>query len=295
VNKLPRSFGTHDGSFHADEITACALLIIFDLIDRDKIIRTRDAKKLKKCDFVCDVGGKYEPANKRFDHHQKEYQGALSGAGMILLYLLEIGKINQHEYDFFNESMIRGIDDEDNGKRPRMSGFCTYSNIIANFVPAKISTTEQEMTEAFYQALDFAINNFQRLRGRYQYLYSYRDVVEMEMKKNREYLEFEKHIPWIDLFFDMGGESHPALFVVMPARNHWCIRGIPPNNKDRMKVRFAFPKKWEGLLDQNLEKASGIKGAVFCHKGRFISIWKTKEDAFEALEKILKTRKEEKR
>ena len=30
----PRSFGTHDGSFHADEVTACALLLLFDLIDR---------------------------------------------------------------------------------------------------------------------------------------------------------------------------------------------------------------------------------------------------------------------
>ncbi|MDF2550599.1 MAG: hypothetical protein K0S07_1666, partial [Chlamydiales bacterium] len=31
--KQPRSFGTHDGSFHADEVTACALLLLVDLID----------------------------------------------------------------------------------------------------------------------------------------------------------------------------------------------------------------------------------------------------------------------
>ena len=28
---LSRSFGTHDGSFHADEVTACALLLFFNL------------------------------------------------------------------------------------------------------------------------------------------------------------------------------------------------------------------------------------------------------------------------
>ena len=34
----PRSCGTHDGTFHADEVTACALLILFDLVDEDKVL-----------------------------------------------------------------------------------------------------------------------------------------------------------------------------------------------------------------------------------------------------------------
>ena len=32
-----RTLGTHDGSFHADEVTACALLLLFDLIDMEGI------------------------------------------------------------------------------------------------------------------------------------------------------------------------------------------------------------------------------------------------------------------
>lgn len=58
---VPRSFGTHDGSFHADEVTACSLLLLFDLIDREKIKRTRDPEELARCDYVCDVGGIYDP------------------------------------------------------------------------------------------------------------------------------------------------------------------------------------------------------------------------------------------
>src|SRR5262245_37911373 len=85
--KIKRSFGTHDGSFHADEVTACALLLLFDLIDRDKIVRTRDSMILGTCEFVCDVGGLYNPSKKLFDHHQAEYTGSLSSAGMILEYL----------------------------------------------------------------------------------------------------------------------------------------------------------------------------------------------------------------
>ena len=62
---IPRSLGTHSGTFHADEVTACALLLVYDLIDRDKIIRTRDITKLSTCEFVCDVGGEYDPLKKR--------------------------------------------------------------------------------------------------------------------------------------------------------------------------------------------------------------------------------------
>jgi uncharacterized UPF0160 family protein len=69
----------------------------------------------------------------------------------------------------------------------------------------------------------------------------------------------------------------------MPAGPHWKLRGIPPSMSERMKVRKPLPEKWAGLHEEDLKKVSGIDGAVFCHKGRFISIWKTREDAIRAL------------
>ena len=48
IAKIPRSVGTHDGTFHADEVTACALLLLFDLVDGNKIIRTRQLGTLEK-------------------------------------------------------------------------------------------------------------------------------------------------------------------------------------------------------------------------------------------------------
>ena len=101
-----RSFGTHDGSFHADEVTACALLLVFDLIDFNSIVRSRDPEVLQSCEYVCDVGGIYDPAKKRFDHHQISYDGDLSSAGMILMYLEEIGIISEDLYNYFNLSLI---------------------------------------------------------------------------------------------------------------------------------------------------------------------------------------------
>src|ERR1700734_1069645 len=94
--KTPLSCGTHDGTFHADEVTACALLVVFGLIGQDKIIRTRKKELLDSCEYICDVGGIYDPAEKLFDHHQAEYQGNLSSAGMILLHLQDTHVISKH-------------------------------------------------------------------------------------------------------------------------------------------------------------------------------------------------------
>jgi uncharacterized UPF0160 family protein len=108
------------------------------------------------------------------------------------------------------------------------------------------------------------------------------------MKKGDKVLVFEKAMPWMDVFFDMDGERHPAQFVIMPTGTHWKLRGIPPNSKDRMKVRCPLPEAWAGLMDEELKRASGIPGAIFCHKGRFISVWETKDDALKALNLVLK-------
>src|SRR5258708_5398967 len=103
---IPRSFGTHDGTFHADELTACALLLYLDLIDKDKIVRTRENEKLAQCEYVCDVGGEYNYEKKRFDHHQVSYKGELSSAGMVWLYLKETKLLTEEMYHFLNYALI---------------------------------------------------------------------------------------------------------------------------------------------------------------------------------------------
>lgn len=283
----PRSFGTHDGSFHADEVSACALLLLEDLIDKDKIIRSRDPKLLNKCEYVCDVGGVYDPSIKRFDHHQVEYKGELSSAGMVLAYLKEKEFFSQDFYRFLNNSLIRGVDAHDNGKILLKEGVCTFSHIISNFLPIDYNSKAKERFLAFIEAVTFAHEHIKRLRNRYIYTQNCRDIVEKVMQQNVHYLQFEEPIPWMDNFFDLGGESHPALFVIMPTGEHWKLRGIPPNSKEKMRVRLLLPINWAGLRGEDLAKASKVPGAIFCHKGRFISIWENKKDALAALKTIL--------
>lgn len=287
MEKILRSFGTHDGRFHADEVTACALLILFDQIDRDKIRRTRDPAILNTCEYVCDVGGLYDPQVKMFDHHQVDYKGTLSSAGMVLAFLRDHRVISYDLYHHLNEELIYGVDSYDNGIELLDPRVATFSHIISNFCPIGYNHTPEEEEETFQLALDFTIGHLQRLINRFDYIRSCRAIVKEKMEQCKECLIFDEGLPWMDSFFELGGENHPAKFVIMPAGKHWKLRGIPPNKEEKMKVRLPMPERWAGLLDEELKAASGIPGAIFCHKGRFISVWETKEDALKALRKVM--------
>lgn len=286
-NSIPRSFGTHDGTFHADEVSACALLLVSDLIDKDKVKRTRNPEVLETCEYVCDVGGIYDPAKKRFDHHQADYKGELSSAGMILRYLKQIGKLSDQEFALLNESMIMGIDWHDNGVAGQLKGICTFSHVISGFVPVSYSASSEEQTAGFFKALDFSVHHIQTLLDRHRYNRSCRGEVEKKMAEYRDCLIFDEALAWMESFFDLDGERHPAKFVIMPTGEHWKLRGIPPSLEERMSVRQPLPESWAGLLEDELKKVSGIEGAIFCHKGRFISVWQNREDALKALELVI--------
>lgn len=284
---IPRSLGTHSGTFHADEVTASALLLLFDFVDPEKIIRTRDQEKLSQCEYVCDVGGEYNPDEKRFDHHQASYQGELSSAGMIWLYFKKQRIVDEDLYQHFNRALIYGVDSHDNGKGDTETGICTFSHVISNFVPTKYDATPQEQDAAFFEAVKFTYGHLKRLLDRYHYVHQCKQKVLDAMAANKYYLYFEEAIPWMDAFFENDGEKHPALFVIMPSANHWKLRGIPPKSDDRMKVRVPLPEEWGGMLEDDLKRISKLPGALFCHKGRFISVWETKEDAMRALKEVL--------
>ena len=288
TSKIKRSLGTHDGTFHADEVTACALLLLFDLIDKDKIIRTRNLDKLNQLEYVCDVGGIYDHSLKRFDHHQNDYKGQLSSAGMVLKYLFEEGLISEEFYHYFNRSLVIGIDAIDNGQTTQKVGHCSFSGVITNFVPIHHNADESLLTHAFFDALEFTFNHLKRLHDRFFYIKSCQEKVKKSMLEGKDVLVFDEPLPWMENFFELQGENHPALFVIMPAGDHWKLRGIPPTYDQKMKVRKLLPKHWAGLLEGELSHVTKIPGAIFCHKGRFISIWKTKEDAIKAANMILK-------
>jgi uncharacterized UPF0160 family protein len=132
------------------------------------------------------------------------------------------------------------------------------------------------------------VGHLDRLRHRFAYTQTCEGLVKKAMIETSGALIFDRPLPWMENFFELGGDLHPAQFVIMPSGKHWKLRGIPPSLSDRMKIRKPLPESWAGLQDKELKKVSGIPGAIFCHKGRFISIWETKEDVLKALHIAMK-------
>ena len=70
-SKSPPVIGTHNGTFHCDEVFACYMLKLLPEYQNATIVRTRDPKLLSECDILVDVGGIYDPTIHRYDHHQR--------------------------------------------------------------------------------------------------------------------------------------------------------------------------------------------------------------------------------
>ena len=85
-----------------------------------------------------------------------------------------------------------------------------------------------------------------------------------------------------------GPKAADLLFAVFPATNgDWNIQAIPPSKEDMMGQRKPFPDTWRGLKDEQLAEVSGVETAIFCHKGGFFAVTKTKEDAIKLAEKAV--------
>ena len=70
---MPLKIGTHSGTFHCDEVLACAMIKVLPEYRDAEIVRSRDPAELAPCDFVVDVGGVFDHGKKRYDHHQKDF------------------------------------------------------------------------------------------------------------------------------------------------------------------------------------------------------------------------------
>ncbi|HEY9886397.1 MAG TPA: MYG1 family protein, partial [Vampirovibrionales bacterium] len=102
---------THSGTFHADEVFACALLkLIYNEIE---IIRTRDENLINAAQddeniFVIDVGQKLEPSFKNFDHHQDA--NLPSSAGLLWEHYAAKWIKNNEATEIIRKNFIEGID-----------------------------------------------------------------------------------------------------------------------------------------------------------------------------------------
>lgn len=126
--------GTHNGHFHADEALAVYMLRQHVPTYADaRLVRTRDPKLLDECHTVVDVGGEYDAARNRYDHHQRTFATnfpgrptKLSSAGLVYMHFgreivaRRLAAAEDSEtvgliWNKIYESFIEALDAHDNG------------------------------------------------------------------------------------------------------------------------------------------------------------------------------------
>ncbi len=281
---------THSGSFDPDDVLAVAAVQLYLGEENTKVIRSRDMSVINEADWAVDVGGIYDVTTKRFDHHQngvpmRENGVPYSAFGLIWReYGREIAGSPEAALEI-EERLVQPIDAADNHisvcrqNHPEITPFLFF-DVIDTFKPAWGS--DETFDSGFVHALDFARNLLKRMIAQvkgHQIMGSFIKTTYSSAEE-KEVLVFERPVAR-NVF--TGFEE--VKVVVSPVHatdvGGWMAATVPEDLHE-FKNRAAFPDAWAGLVDEELVAVSGIDGAVFCHKDRYVFVAKTKEAALAA-------------
>jgi len=282
---MPLEIATHSGPFHADDVLATAMLQEF--VDGEAtVVRSRDPERLNQADIVLDVGGVFDPAKRRFDHHQHTYEGPRSSAGMVLDWLSDTGAVSTALADSMRTVLVDYVDDVDNGRREPQPGVPCFAWMVETQKQRCRDHTQYDA--AFADAVRMAREILVGLQVEFDVRQKAEKVIVAAMAaaeaKGTNLLELDDYIRWKPGYFSHGGSEHPTEFVIFPGiEDDWRIIAIPPKEHS-FANKVSLPEAWAGLTDEALEEATGVPGAKFCHKNRFIAVFKTRAGALQALE-----------
>ncbi|CAA6828074.1 MAG: MYG1 protein [uncultured Thiotrichaceae bacterium] len=267
------TIATHNGNFHADDVFSIAALK--SIFPSFKLIRTRDLALIAKADIVIDVGGEYNADAGRFDHHQRGGAGArengipYSSFGLVWQkYGLEICEGNQDVANAVDKGLVSKIDAIDCGHVEGIYDGISLSQTISMFNPTW--QEESHFDSCFDEAVEFAVILLARFIASANGGISAKSIVAeaIDNAEDPRVIVLEKYTPWKRTVHALSEE---ALYMVYPSQTgQWRIQTVPVE-LGSFEDRKSLPKPWAGLSDKELQEATGIDDAMFCHNGLFIA------------------------
>jgi uncharacterized UPF0160 family protein len=294
-NKKNIKVAVHSGKFHADDVFSVATFCIYKGISTDKldIIRTRDEEKIKKADYVFDVGFEHD-GERKFDHHQEGWVGKredgipYASFGSSWKRFGEEICGDKEVADYIDKKIIESLDAEDNGVTICNHIFedvfpFTVSDLIHHMNPTDKEGADN-IDRYFIKAVDFAVLILKREIVRSKDIVEAKRLAEVQIEKiynnteDKRILVLEKELPWKSI---INKYSEP-LFVISKnfSDGGWRIDAVKDNPKI-FKNRKDLPESWAGKQNEDLALISGVKDATFCHIKRFVCAAKTFEGAME--------------
>lgn len=284
---------THSGGFHADELLSSVVLT--RLFPQAELLRSRERQWVTPAidKIIYDVGGAYDTEQQIFDHHQhpsplREDGQPFSSFGLIWAhygrtYLTDIdvpaGDV-EAIHTQFDTRFVLPIDLLDNGAmEPSVAGplsILTLSSLLGSLKPVFDDMSPTADDDAFMKALPIARSFVEAQIQNFAAKFRAQSIVIDAIAKagTSPILELPMGMPYRSAL-ELAEADH-MLFVIHPRGSDWTLNGIKLSN-DTFDQRADLPAAWAGLTDNALEDASGVKGAKFCHNGRFIAVASTRK------------------
>jgi len=297
-NKIKKLI-THNGSFHADVIFACATLslVLEEAGEKFEVIRTRDEEIIKTGDYVFDVGGIYDADKNRFDHHQKGGAGERSKGLPYAAFGLVWKKYGteicggQEIANRIEKQLVTPVDARDNGVNISTTNELGVSDhrtgeMILNFNPTW-QENKKLLNGQFEKVLSFAKEILKReIVWAKALVHGEKETMRIIKEQNEpEILILDKEIEW----HEAVSKDKNIKFIVYSRKEgrEWRTQVGRDNLEDYNSDRIKFPQNWQGLMGEDLVKVSGIKDVVFCANAGWFAVAKTKESAIEMASKAL--------
>jgi uncharacterized UPF0160 family protein len=297
---------THSGKFHADDVWAVTVLDI--LFPGCELIRTRDPEKIRTADFAVDVGGIWDPATGRFDHHQKGFQGArqsgvvYASAGLVwkeygarcVAHLAEAqvgahlaAEPAQQIAGAIDTDLVQYLDMSDTGAAKNAPGGYGLSAVISGFNLTWLDEQESGSPAAadalrlkqFRRAMEFTKDIIvNAMKYRVGGMLAASQVRQSEVLEEGRLLVLKNSaLPWSSL---VRNEMPDVLFVISHnIAEQRCMLHTVSAAVDSFESRKDLPASWAGLQGAELAAVTGVPDAGFCHNGRFIAAAKSFEGA----------------
>jgi uncharacterized UPF0160 family protein len=298
---------THNGKFHADDAWAVAVLHI--LFPDAEIVRTRDASIIEAADFVVDVGGIWDPALGRFDHHQKGFDGArasgvpYASAGLVWReygarcvaalaaqhagHALDPDTAQQMAYAI-DADIVQYLDLSDVGAARNAPGGYGMSAVVSGYNPNWMdeqrlgygAESDAYRLAQFRKAMAFLADVMANaVKYRVGAILALAQVRQSEVLEGGRLLFLKNAaLPWSSV---VRKEMPKVLFVLSHSlsEDRYMLHTVPAT-PDTFDARADLPESWAGLRDDDLAAVTGVPDAKFCHNGRFIAAAKSYEGAY---------------
>jgi uncharacterized UPF0160 family protein len=315
------TIATHSGSFHADDVFGVGILM--GVFPSHTLIRTRKQELIETADFVVDVGGTWDAATGRFDHHQRGFDGArpahevdgktipgvgYASAGLVwtahgTAYVKTWARAQGHTLDdaavqdivrSIDHSLVQYLDIVDTGQGDVSPGIFGLSSLIAQLNTHWMEekgmgqdTKAQLQETRFREAIAITRKFLDHAISKKVAQISAVDTVRAapRLVGGRVLHLQEGGMPWTRVVVD---EMPEVMFVIYPDSDgdQYQIKTVPVE-PGSFTARMDLPTSWAGLRNEELAAVTGVADSVFCHLNLFIGGARSFEGALKLAELAL--------